>query len=81
MRCKNCGAELNGNHVCEYCGTKYNYISDNGDGSFFLEYNGNLYKVYLTSIRNETVMDQARDVNGVLHRTTRKIQIFEFITA
>ena len=80
MKCRNCGAELNGQHVCEYCGTKYNYISNNGDGTYYLEYGGHLLKVYLAKMQTETIESVAIDVDGVPCKMTHDIRRFEFVT-
>lgn len=49
MTCKNCGAQLTSD-VCEYCGTKYNWIIHNNDDSYTLEFNNAEYTVHLTQV-------------------------------
>lgn len=80
MKCKNCGAELNGKHVCEYCDTHYGYISDKGNGLFLIEYGNTVYRAYLVKVNTNKLVDVGRSVDGTLHRITKEVYRFEFET-
>lgn len=77
MTCKNCGAELTSD-ICEYCGTKYNYINPIDEYTYQLDYEGAIYEVALREIKGNPQTHIYRDVNGMLHHTTSNKKTFVF---
>ena len=82
MKCKNCGAELNGKRVCDYCGTRYDHIADDGNGLYSFDFRGKTYKARLVSVNAYPIlMPEYRDENGVLVKEIAKERYrFEFET-